>query len=282
VPLWFFASDLHGRAGRVRALLAAIRTERPAAVLLGGDLLPRGPGDGSDFLEEVLVSGLLELGRDLGPAAPAVLAILGNDDPAAAEPAVRDAEARGAWTWVEGRRVVVGGRAVVGCGLVPPTPFLLKDRERYDVSRFVDPGAVSPEEGWRSVPISPEEARRTIRETLDDLVGDGDLSETVLLLHSPPYGTALDRAGLDGRMVDHVPVDVHIGSMAVRRLVEARQPRLVLCGHVHEAVRLTGTWMERIGSTVVLQGAHDGPELALVRVDPADPGAATRELIPPV
>jgi hypothetical protein len=40
--------------------------------------------------------------------------------------------------------------------------------------------------------------------------------------------------------------------------------------------------MERIGSTVVLQGAHDGPELALVRVDPADPGAATRELIPPV
>ncbi len=277
---WFHTSDLHGRTGRVHALFRAIRAERPEAVLLGGDLTPRGP-DGPDFLADVLVPGLLEIRRDLGSEAPAVLAILGNDDPALAEPVVREAEARGAWTWVEGRRVVVGGRPVYGCGFVPPTPFLLKDRERYDVSRFVDPGAVSPEEGWRSVPVDPAAMRRTIRETLDDLVGDDDLSEAVLLLHTPPYGTALDRAALDGRMVDHVPVDVHIGSIAVRRLVEVRQPWLVLCGHVHEAVRLTGTWMERIGSTVVLQGAHDGPELALNRFDPSDPGAATRELVPP-
>jgi len=280
VPTWFFASDLHGREGRVRALVAAIRAERPQAVLLGGDLLAhRG---GPDFVGDVLVPGLLDARRDLGPEAPSVLAILGNDDPATAEPAVRDAEGRGAWTWVEGRKVEVAGRPVYGCAFVPPTPFRLKDRERYDVSRFVDPGAVSPEEGWRSVPVSPEDARKTIRETLDELVGDDDLSEAVLLFHVPPYGTALDRAGLDGRMVDHVPLDVHVGSLAVRRLVEARAPRVVLCGHVHEAVRLTGTFLERVGPTVCLQGAHDGPELALVRFDPADPGAATRELIPPV
>ncbi|MBN1334383.1 MAG: metallophosphoesterase [Deltaproteobacteria bacterium] len=279
MPTWFFTSDLHGSEGRVRALVAAIRAERPEAVLIGGDLLPNRSPRGGDFLEDVLVESLLDLKRDLGQAAPAVLVILGNDDPASVEPAIRDAETRGAWTWVEGRRAFVGGRPVYGCGLVPPTPFLLKDRERYDVSRFLDPGAVSPEEGWRSVPVTPEEARRTLGEALDALVGDDDLSEAVLLLHSPPYGTALDRAGLDDRWVDHVPLDVHVGSIAVRRLVEARHPRLVLCGHVHEAARLTGTWREQIGSTHVLQGAHDGPELSLVRVDPANPASATRDLI---
>jgi len=34
---------------------------------------------------------------------------------------------------------------------VPPTPFLLKDWEKYDVSAYVDPGCVSPEEGYHRV-----------------------------------------------------------------------------------------------------------------------------------
>jgi hypothetical protein len=52
-----------------------------------------------------------------------------------------------------------------------------------------------------------------------------------------------------------------------------------LHGHVHESARLTGVWRGRIGRTHVLGGAHGGPELALVRFDPDDPEAATRELL---
>ncbi len=37
-----FVSDLHGRASRYEALLGAMAAERPAAVFLGGDLLPSG------------------------------------------------------------------------------------------------------------------------------------------------------------------------------------------------------------------------------------------------
>jgi Icc-related predicted phosphoesterase len=90
----------------------------------------------------------------------------------------------------------------------------------------------------------------------------------------------LDRAALDGRMVDHVPMDVHVGSIAVQRFIAARQPLVTLHGHVHESARLTGAWRATSGRTVMLGAAHDGPELALVRFDPAQPDRATRELIP--
>jgi uncharacterized protein len=52
-----------------------------------------------------------------------------------------------------------------------------------------------------------------------------------------------------------------------------------LHGHVHESARLSGEWKIRIGRTVSINGAHDGPELALVRFDLESPEAATRDLI---
>ena len=100
------------------------------------------------------------------------------------------------------------------------------------------------------------------------------------LFHSPPYRTSLDRAQLDGKCIDHVPLDVHVGSIAIKRFIERRQPRVTLHGHIHEAPRLTGVWQEAIGSTVTMCGCHDGPELPVVRFDPEHPLQATRELIP--
>ena len=81
-------------------------------------------------------------------------------------------------------------------------------------------------------------------------------------------------------MVDHVPLDVHVGSIAVRRFIEARQPLVTLHGHVHESARLTGAWRDADRAHALpLARRTTGPELALVRFDPDDPGdAATREL----
>jgi Icc-related predicted phosphoesterase len=144
----------------------------------------------------------------------------------------------------------------------------------------VDPGCVSPEEGWRSVPRLPSEVKYgTIAADLDDLTAEADLGNALMLFHAPPYGTDLDRAALDGRMVDHVPVDVHVGSIAIRRFIEKRRPLVTLHGHVHESARLSGTWRQKIGATHLFSAAHDGPELALVRFDPDDLPSASRELI---
>jgi Icc-related predicted phosphoesterase len=254
-----FVTDLHGAAIRYAALFAAIRAERPAAVFLGGDLLPSGlaaavGAAAGDFVREVLAPGFVRVRRELGAAAPRVFLILGNDDGRAEEESVIEAAAAGTWEYAHGRSIPFGDWTVFGYACVPPTPFALKDWERYDVSRHVDPGCTSPEEGWRTVPLREGEARNaTIREDLERLAG----------------------------AVEHVPLDVHVGSIAIRRFLEARQPLLSLHGHVHESARLTGEWHDRLGRTHCLSAAHDGGELALVRFDLESPGQATRTLIPP-
>jgi Icc-related predicted phosphoesterase len=282
-----FVSDLHGRIDRYTKLFAAVGRIVPDALFMGGDLLPhpmapRGAEgrDYDDFVDDVLGVGLQHLRKTLGDRYPRVFLILGNDDPRAEEEAVLGVAGRGLIEYAHGHRIEWGPHAVYGYAYVPPTPFQLKDWERYDVSRYVDPGCHSPEEGWRSVPVPEADARyATIEEDLAALAGRDELREAILMTHSPPYRTGLDRAALDGRSVDHVPLDVHVGSIAIRRFIEAKQPLLTLHGHVHESARLTGRWKERLGRTWIMSAAHDGPELAVVRFDPERPGDATRDLI---
>jgi Icc-related predicted phosphoesterase len=281
--LCFFASDLHGDRRRYDELFAAVERDRPSVVLLGGDLLPHhwsewlGPGD---FIGEVLSAGIHRLRDRLGESGPRFLLILGNDDERAAEEPVLDGEIDGLWTYLHQRWDEIDGHPVLGYANVPPTPFLLKDWERYDVSRYTDPGSVSPETGRRSMPVDPDDVRfGTIAGDLKRLVLGRDLESAIVLFHSPPYKTALDRAALDGQMVDHVPLDVHVGSIAIQRFIEDRQPLLTLHGHIHESTRLTGAWREQIGRTWAFSAAHDGPELALVRFELDDLESATRELI---
>lgn len=287
MPECFFASDLHGRTDRYRKLLAAVTAERPAAVFLAGDLLPSGfglagEGDGAsrDFFHDFLGPAFEAVRDAMGQAYPEVFAVLGNDDPRCEEGAMQEVGGAGLWRCMHGRRFEWRGCAVFGYSCVPPTPFSLKDWERYDVSRYVDPGCSSPEEGWRTVAVAASEVRYgTMAQDLEDLAGDGPLDRAVMLFHCPPYQTDLDRAALDARSVDGVPLDVHVGSIAIRRFIERRQPRVTLHGHVHESARLTGRWAIRLGETHALSAAHDGPELALVRFDPDAPGRATRTLI---
>ncbi len=278
----FFVSDLHGRQERYQALFAQVTEEGPQALFLGGDLLPSGLlGTETDvFVDEVLAAGFRDLRRDLGARYPRVFLILGNDDPRREEPAVESAARDGLWEYVHARHVAWDKWRVFGYACIPPTPFALKDWERYDMGRHIDVGCLSPEEGSRTAPARASDVKwGTIREDLDRLAGHGALADAIFLFHAPPYATRLDRAALDGRRVDHAPVDVHVGSIAMRRFIEARQPRITLHGHVHESARLTGAWHQRLGATHALSAAHDGPELALVRFSPEHPEAASRELV---
>lgn len=283
----FFVSDLHGQTRRYLALFDLIAGEKPDAVLFGGDLLPSGLSavrtlgiELRDFVNDFLVTHLDKLRQSLGRAYPRVFVILGNDDGRGEEAAVIAAAADGIWEYVHNRRASFARYDIYGYACVPPTPFLLKDWERYDVSRYVDPGCVSPEDGRHSIPVAENELRyTTIQKDIEELVGEDDLARAVFLFHAPPYKTKLDRAALDGKTIDHAPLDVHVGSIAIHRFIEERQPLITLHGHIHESARLTGSWSQRIGQTYCFSAAHDGPELALVRFDPADPANATRMLI---
>ena len=266
-----FVSDLHGRVDRYEKLFGLIQSEKPEAVFLGGDLLPHHAlnGDGpADFLRDFVAARLQDIKVLMADRYPEIFVILGNDDPRIEERSAVDIAARDLWKYAHGHRFELDRHVVFGYAFVPPTPFLQKDWEKYDVSRYIPPGSVSPEEGRRSVPVDPREVRfATIQEDLQGLVGDADVENAVVLFHAPPHGTTLDRAALDGKMIDHVPLDVHVGSIAIRRFIEERRPLLTLHGHIHESTRLTGSWRDRIGRTHMFNAAHDGPELAAVRFD---------------
>jgi Icc-related predicted phosphoesterase len=282
-----FVSDLHGNLGLYEKLLDAVATEMPEAVFLGGDILPSDLRTmrSIDFTHEDFINGFLvkefsKLKRELKKAYPRMFIILGNDDGRFAEASILAASTSGIWTYAHGRRIYFKRWSVYGYSYVPPTPFLLKDWERYDVSRYVAPGVVSPEEGNRSFPISEYESKySTIKEDLELLVDNDFLGNAVFLFHSPPYETNLDRAALDGKKIDHAPLDVHVGSIAIRRFIEKKQPLLTLHGHVHESARITGSWKDKIGRTYSFSAAHDGDELALIRFELEDLGAAIRFLI---
>ncbi len=284
---FMFVSDLHGSVERYGKLISRILAERPAAVFLGGDLLPShlarlagGNYSPEEFIATYLVPEFSRVREEMGKDYPGMFLILGNDDPRSAEEEIERGSSLGLWHYIHGRKAMAHGHPVFGYAYVPPTPFRMKDWERYDVSEFVDPGSIHPTEGFRTVPVPERESKlSTIKTDLENLAGGGDVSSAIMLFHTPPYHTALDRAGLDGKFFDHAPLDVNVGSIALREFIEKRQPLVTLHGHVHESAAITGSWRDKIGRTEMFSAAHDGPELALVRFDLEEPEGATRDLI---
>lgn len=278
----FFVTDLHGSAARYKKLFRAVLNETPEAVFIGGDILPSGfkGKDPDDFLNNTIITGFRSLKLTMGNAYPAVFLILGNDDSKQDENRIEEIESEGLWTYSHMKKTEFKGKKIFGYSYIPPTPFLLKDWEKYDVSRYTDPGCISPEEGKRTYSIEPNIVKySTIKKDLELLFGEEDVSGSVIIFHSPPYKTNLDRAALDGMFYDSVPLDVHVGSIAIREFIEERQPQVTLHGHIHESAGITGSWRDSIGETQMFSASHDGKELAIVKFDLKDPSSAVRDLL---
>ena len=282
----FFVSDLHGKMSRYENLIRKIRVDKPDFVFLGSDLLPHKSIEGrigfekiDDFGTDFILKKFRKMKEQMDCTYPDIYLIPGNDDRKDLLSALPEGEADGLWTNLNMKCRVIGKYRFYGYAFVPPTPFLLKDWEKYDVSRYVDPGCISPMEGKRTAPPHGDPEWDTISKDLEALTGTDDMSHSVFLFHSPPYKCQLDRADLDGKTFDHVPLDVNVGSIAIQRFIEEKQPYITLHGHVHESTRLTGNWQEKFGRTYAFNAAHDGPELSLIVFELHNPQWAERFLI---
>ena len=274
-----FVSDLHGSIKKINNLFITIEKENPDGVFIGGDIFPNAfSKDIDDDFNEFFINKFKIL-KDNNIKTKFFI-ILGNDDPKVFEKFLIDAENKKLLYYVNNKIVKFNNLNVLGYSYIPPSPFLLKDWERYDVSRFVDPGCVSPEEGKRSIEIDIEEEKyKTISNDLKEISKKSDPKNTIYLFHSPPYKTNLDRADLDDKIIDHVKLDVNIGSIAIKRFIKKYQPFLTLHGHVHESSRLTGKWSEKIGMTYSFSAAYEGENLAIIFFDTDDLIRATRKII---
>jgi uncharacterized protein len=115
---------------------------------------------------------------------------------------------------LDGRGVVVGDAGFSGLSAAPSSPLHT-------------PHEISDEELGRR----GERALEAIRQARVRL----------FFPHAPPYDTACDR----------LRSGAHVGSPALRALVERGQPDVVLCGHIHES--------RGVDSVGVTQVANPGP-----------------------
>jgi len=287
MSLCFFVSDLHGNLSRYDKLFSHILIEKPSAVFIGGDILPSGlfsfTNDNQipeDFIHDFIAVKLKQLKLKMGIEYPEFFLIMGNDDAKIYESAIRELDSQKLIYYVHNKKASFEKYSVYGYANVPPTPFRLKDWERYDVSRYVDPGCVAPEEGSFTVQVDKKKlVYQSIQKDLNALTGNEDMSNSIFLFHSPPYNSNLDRAALDGKFFDQVPLDVHVGSIAIEQLIKDKMPMITMHGHIHESTTITGEWKEMIGKSLSMNAAHDGPELALIRFDPENLQEVSRELI---
>jgi uncharacterized protein len=272
---WFFASDLHGQGALYEQLVALAAAHRPSALLLGGDLAPHASGAEGVRTQRVFFAGFfVEFARRLRETVPEIelLVLPGNDD-WAANLDVLEALDGTLWRVLHDRVVDVAGTRVAGSAWVPITPFGMKDWERWDDGEPERPARL---DGWTSGPrglaplrFDPERREPTIAAALAGLAGRAG-AEAVYVLHSPPRDTACDCTA----------AGVHVGSRAVRALIERLQPPLVLSGHIHESPRVAGAWRDVIGRTAIVNpGQFGAPRLCGVWFDPRRPAVTLRHTV---
>ncbi|HOZ29485.1 MAG TPA: metallophosphoesterase [Bacteroidales bacterium] len=274
-------SDLHGDTKKYGKLFDYIRLELPDIVLIGGDLYPSYKNlqkSNQNFLTEYLIPNFEVLKDELNENYPLICMILGNDDPATEEDEIKNAAHQGLWHYINQNKIKYKEYTIYGYSYIPPTPFLNKDWELYDVSRYVDPGCTHPTEGIRSINPGRDIEFATIKKDLENLIVDDDLSKTIFLFHSPPYSTNLDRAALDDKFVDHIPLDVHVGSIAIKEFIELRKPMLTLHGHIHESTTITGSWKEKIGASHCFNAATELNLLSVIEFELKNLSNAKRKL----
>ncbi len=119
---------------------------------------------------------------------------------------------------------------IVNIGFSNPTPFL------------------TPRE------VSEEDLEKMIENLLSGL--NINQEHLIFNIHVPPYNTSLDLApklivkengSLSIELKGGEPEMVHVGSRAVRKMIEKYQPSLSLHGHIHEARAV-----EKIGKTICI------------------------------
>jgi len=249
-----YTSDLHGEIDLYRQLLDLSLASSAQILALGGDLLPSLPPSKryedmvpsqKDFISRFLLPFFDNLIRTT--PIESIFLIPGNWDLAFpylfAKPGekVFDLDRR--------RFRIADGYDLIGYPFVPPTPFRPKDFEKMDDEESPWPPQKNPsyvrsqDNAGEIAPVDPHlflKRQGTIQADLDQLPKPFDPKKAIYVMHSPPYGTALDV----------IRGNQFTGSRSIRFFIEKNQPRLTLHGHIHEAPETSGNYFERIGESL--------------------------------
>lgn len=246
-----YSADLHGNEGFYRRLLKKAENERCHAVVIGGDLCPRGGNSAEERVaiqKRFIVKFMLPLIKKFRQKNKnsEIYTIMGNDDFRANLIVLENAERDKILKSIHNKSIKLNKNLnIAGYSFVNPTPFRLKDWEKPDFEDDKGPAQLFPEE-IRSV----EKEKGTIKADLEKLKKLSNPKKTIYVMHAPPFNTKLDL----------ITTGTHVGSKSIRNLIEKEKPFLTLHGHIHESPQMSGSWQDKIGDTICINVGSSYPE----------------------
>ena len=237
-----YGTDFHGNITKYEAIYNFAIEHDIKLIHLGADLLPKG----SDMAQEQkrFIKGYLkDFYNRCFTRGITVLAFFGNDDLYALKPYFKQYA-----SLLDDIPYSDSGYEFKAYGYVQDYPFGLKTACKLDYPgwKLSEPYLSDPVEytdkGWEVIK-DVEKYFKNKGTIEDDLRNINATNKTIMAIHQPPISLNLDVC-IGGRRV---------GSKAVYDWIEKKQPRFVLCGHIHENHSVTGVWKANIGDTVVLQ-----------------------------
>ncbi len=251
---FLYTSDLHGEIYLYHELLSLAISSSSEILAIGGDLLPSFPP--TKRYEDMIPNQKTFIDQFLSPffnrmlktsSIQRVLLIPGNWD--LGYPFLFRETAEKIIDLNQKSYRLKNGCELIGYPFVPPTPFRPKDYEKMDDRETPwppqkNPSYIrSPDHADRLTPVDPYlylRERETIEEDLDRLPKPWHPKRAIYLMHSPPFATRLDL----------IQGGKPAGSRSIKTFIEKNQPLLTLHGHIHEAPKLSGAYMDRIGETL--------------------------------
>jgi Icc-related predicted phosphoesterase len=207
-----YVTDVHGDLEIYGNLLEIGKEKNIEAIVIGGDL---GPFTFDievqrEFFESYIIPLFASFKEKYKKD---IILIAGNDDFSVNMDLFENAEKSGILKLLNNKVCKVGVHTFAGYPFVNPGPLIIND--------------------W----IKSE---KEISNDLKKLAKKSQPKKTVYIIHAPPANTKLDTL-YSGE---------HVGSTAVRDLIEKEQPLLTLHGHVHESPDMSGEIQEKIGDTL--------------------------------
>lgn len=277
-----YTADLHGNKKQYQKLFNYGKKTNADAIIIGGDITPKDPKLRTIELQKIFLKNfLLPSIQKFNETTPktSIMLIMGNDDFKANYLYLKENEKKFKYIVLDNKPVKWKTYFIIGYPYVPYTPFKYKDWEKADLINeketdrkdIVLTGIKSAHDGFIKHHINLNQRKDSIEQDLNNILKELNATKTIMVVHTPPHNTSLDIIH-DKR---------HVGSKALKKIIEEKQPMLTLHGHIHESVKISGKFIEKIGKTTCISPGNDHltEQLALIEIDTNKISKAKRIII---
>jgi uncharacterized protein len=251
----FFTADLHGNKKQYELLLQ--KSKDYDLVIIGGDLTPKDEMNRTIEKQRNFIKDFLN--PLLSRISTKVIIIMGNDDFRYNEDLLIKNDSI---YYCSQGKITIQSVDFICYSYIPLTPFKYKDWEKIEFDGklerqkerdFIQNGFVSTSGTLLPYNVNLESSD-SIYNDLIKLVK----SNSILVSHAPPYNTFADTMSNKN----------HVGSKAIRKVIEEKQPILSLHGHIHESVNITKKFIDNIGLTKIISvgNYHTTPYLYGIQI----------------